>query len=585
MAQQHFVNKIEELVQESLEGLIDSNPNLIRLDGYPHTKVVYDRNHDASKVAVISGGGSGHEPAMAGYVGAGMLAAAVAGDVFASPSEDAVLAAIRAVGGPAGVVLIVMNYTGDRLNFGAAAERAKVEGIPVDMVIVADDVAPIEGGTVKNRRGIAGTVLVHKVAGAAAAEGRPMAEVASAARGAAAALASMGCSLSTCNVPGAPPSDRLAAGEMEMGLGIHGEPGAYKTALAPLDQIVGRLVGHLADAGALDAASPRAVLLVNNLGGSTPLEVGAAASSAVRVLRGERGVALERVLVGTFMTSLAMHGLSLTVLVLGDDGEEVLRRLDAPTAAPAWPRTGAFRGAGRVAPLPVGTTDAEAETAPGAAAAPLAAGPAADGLAAVAAALKAARPELDALDGKVGDGDCGSTLARGAEAALRALRDGGLRLDGGLGAAGLALGRVLGGAMGGTSGAIYKLVFTAAGAELGRREGGGKALGPADFGAALEAGAAAASKYGGAEEGDRTMLCALWPAARALQAGAASPAEAVAEAAAAARRAADATAAVEHAGAGRSAYVRGELLKGVADPGAVGVARWLEALVPVLGGK
>ncbi|KFM25162.1 Putative 3,4-dihydroxy-2-butanone kinase, partial [Auxenochlorella protothecoides] len=264
MAQQHFVNKIEELVQESLEGLIDSNPNLIRLDGYPHTKVVYDRNHDASKVAVISGGGSGHEPAMAGYVGAGMLAAAVAGDVFASPSEDAVLAAIRAVGGPAGVVLIVMNYTGDRLNFGAAAERAKVEGIPVDMVIVADDVAPIEGGTVKNRRGIAGTVLVHKVAGAAAAEGRPI--------------------LSTCNVPGAPPSDRLAAGEMEMGLGIHGEPGAYKTALAPLDQIVGRLVGHLADAGALDAASPRAVLLVNNLGGSTPLEVGAAASSAVRVL-------------------------------------------------------------------------------------------------------------------------------------------------------------------------------------------------------------------------------------------------------------------------------------------------------------
>lgn len=205
-------------------------------------KVVVDTHHDPTQVAVISGGGAGHEPAMAGYVGPGLLAAAVCGEVFASPSDDAVLAAIRAVCGPAGVLLVLMNYTGDRLNFGVAAERAKAEGLAVEVVTVADDALPAPAA---GRRGIAGTVLVLKVAGAAAAQGRPLAEVKALAERAAASVGSMGCSLSACTLPGKPPSSRIGPGEMEVGLGIHGEPGAAKGPLRPADEVVAQLLARI----------------------------------------------------------------------------------------------------------------------------------------------------------------------------------------------------------------------------------------------------------------------------------------------------------------------------------------------------
>ncbi|KAK2077984.1 hypothetical protein QBZ16_003852 [Prototheca wickerhamii] len=498
---------------------------------------------------------------MAGYVGEGLLASAVSGDIFASPSEDAVLAAIRAVAGPAGVLVIVMNYTGDRLNFGAAVERAKAEGLPAEMVIVADDVAPIEGGTRKNARGIAGTVLVHKVAGAAAAAGEPLARVAEAARD---------------RRRRAVPSDRIAPGEMEVGLGIHGEPGALKTKTERLDAVVKRLLECIHDAGPLAPGSPVA-LLVNNLGGTTPLELSAATASAVRQLRAAPyKVKIERVLSGVFMTSLAMHGLSLTVLRL-DDAPGALQALDAPARAPAWPAALAAPGEaeGRATPVTTGATDPPSDEAdPEAAKRALAAEPGATVAAALRAArdaLAAAQPKLDALDGKVGDGDCGSTLKRGSAAAAAAVEDGTVALQGSLGAAAIGLGRVLGAAMGGTSGAVYKLIFTAAGGALGDD----RAVSAASLGAALEAGAAAASKYGGAEEHDRTMLSALWPAARALRDAKGSAGEAAAEA----------TAESGHAGAGRSSYIRSDILKGVPDPGAIGVAEWLEALVPVFEGN
>jgi len=236
-------------------------------------------------VAVISGGGSGHEPAHAGYVGPGLLAAAIAGDVFTSPSVDAVLAGIRAAAGPAGAVLVVKNYTGDRLNFGLAAELARADGIPVEIVIVADDVALRNTVPRDRRRGIAGTVLVHKVAGAAAAAGQGLAEVAALARGAAGDLGTMGVALGACTVPAVGrPGFELGATEMELGLGIHGEQGIERTALLPVDAVVERLLGSiLADLELPHGTS--VALLVNGLGGTAAMELAIVARHALAMPR------------------------------------------------------------------------------------------------------------------------------------------------------------------------------------------------------------------------------------------------------------------------------------------------------------
>ncbi len=224
-----LINRPESVVEEMVEGLVAVYPGLQRLPG--RSVLIRSDAADArrDKVALISGGGSGHEPAHAGYVGRGMLSAAVAGDVFTSPSPDAVLAAIHAVSGPKGALLIVKNYTGDRLNFGLAAERARAGGIPVEMVIVADDVALANSVDNAGRRGLAGTVLVHKVAGAAAEAGGTLEEVAREAQEAARAVRTMGVALSPCTVPAAgKPGFSLDVNEMELGLGIHGEAGVQR---------------------------------------------------------------------------------------------------------------------------------------------------------------------------------------------------------------------------------------------------------------------------------------------------------------------------------------------------------------------
>ena len=219
-----FINTKENLVTQSLDGflLTSGNANLMRLDGYPHIKVVCRTDHKPSRVALISGGGSGHEPAHAGFVGKGMLTAAVCGEVFASPSVDAVLAGILAVTGKGGCLLIVKNYTGDRLNFGLAAEKARSLGKKVEMVVVGDDIA-IPG--ILQPRGVAGTLFVHKIAGHLAEQGATLAVVAAAAHKIAKATVSLGISLNSCTLPGIGREDRVPAGKAELGLGIHGEPG------------------------------------------------------------------------------------------------------------------------------------------------------------------------------------------------------------------------------------------------------------------------------------------------------------------------------------------------------------------------
>ncbi|KAJ8445071.1 hypothetical protein Cgig2_022591 [Carnegiea gigantea] len=225
-----------DVVTDFIEGLVETYPGLQYLDGFPEVKVVLRADASSStydKVAVVSGGGSGHEPAQAGFVGEGMLTAAICGD------------GIRAVTGPMGCLLIVTNYTGDRLNFGLAAEEAKSEGYQVEMVIVGDDCALPPPRGIAGRRGLAGTILVHKIAGAAAAAGLSLAEVAAEARRASEMIGTMGVALSVCTLPGHVTSDRLGPGKMELGLGIHGEPGAAVVDLQPADVVVAHVLRQI----------------------------------------------------------------------------------------------------------------------------------------------------------------------------------------------------------------------------------------------------------------------------------------------------------------------------------------------------
>src|SRR3984957_19882285 len=245
-----LMNSAGTVVREMLEGVVSLGSDVAVLDD-ENVVVRADLGpRDRRKVAVLSGGGSGHEPAHAGYVGAGMLHAAVSGDVFTSPSVDAVLAAIRAVAGPPGLLLIIKNYTGDRLNFGLAAELARAEGIAVETVVVADDVALRDTVEPERRRGIAGTVLVHKVAGAAAAARLTLQEVAREARTTASLLGTMGVALGPCTVPAGRPGFTLGDDEVELGLGIHGERGVERTTLRRADELVETILGTiLADRG------------------------------------------------------------------------------------------------------------------------------------------------------------------------------------------------------------------------------------------------------------------------------------------------------------------------------------------------
>ena len=336
----HLMNTRTSLVADAIEGeLRAAGGRLVRLDGFPDIRVVLRRDHDPDKVAIVSGGGAGHEPAHAGFVGRGMLTAAVAGDVFASPSTEAVLSAIMAVGGPAGVLLVVKNYTGDRLNFGLAAERARAAGIRVETVIVGDDIALPD---LAQPRGIAGTLFVHKIAGALAEAGETLERVTAAARAVAEETRSIGMALSTCTVPGQDNESRLAPGEAELGLGIHGEPGAERGAVASATDTVVTMLGRLDGVG---DDGPLA-LLVNNLGGLPPLELAVATDCALRILGGRAGL-----LIGPapMMTSLDMKGFSLSVLPLDEERRAALL---APTEARGWPSATAPAAPDTI-PLPV----------------------------------------------------------------------------------------------------------------------------------------------------------------------------------------------------------------------------------------
>ncbi len=549
-----LINEVGNVVPQALAGLVATSNGLRLIEG--STIVVradLEAVTSAGKVALISGGGSGHEPAHAGYVGKGMLTAAVAGDVFASPSTDAVLMAIRAVAGPGGVLLIVKNYTGDRLNFGLAAQIARGEGIETDLVIVDDDCALGSAEETAGRRGIAGTVLAHKIAGAAAEAGLSLAEVKARTEAAVAATGSMGVALSACTVPAAgTPNFELGQDQIELGLGIHGEVGLERVPLRPAAELARNLIGKIATDRRLTAGD-QVALLVNNLGATPPMEIAIVAQDALDACAA-LDLKVERVWAGTFLTAIDMAGVSLSLMKLDDDR---IAAIDMPAAAPAWVRPGVREGMTIPAP----------RAAPQAAAAGTGEPHVLAALMAGCEALIQNEGELTRLDQIVGDGDIGHSLAGGAKA-LIAERE----VLAGLGRAAFwrHVGAVVQRSTGGTSGPLYSILAVGAANALDGATGdAGEALA-----SAFAAGVQALRDLGGAAPGDRTMVDALVPAAAAMAAPGTAK-ERLKAAAAAAQEGAEATASMTPR-RGRSSYIGARVI-GHPDPGAVAVARWLQA--------
>ncbi|NVN48772.1 dihydroxyacetone kinase subunit DhaK [Mycolicibacterium hippocampi] len=324
-----LINDPNDVVAEALRGMALAHPEL-RID--QTNRIIYRGDAPvAGKVALISGGGSGHEPLHGGFVGAGMLDAACAGEIFTSPVPDQMLEATKTVNAGAGVLHIVKNYTGDVMNFEMAAELAQAEGIDVESVIVDDDVAVQDSTYTAGRRGVGATVLLEKLAGAAADQGRSLADVVGVARRVNEAARSMGVALTSCTVPAVGhPTFELPEDEIELGIGIHGEPGRQRVPLQSAKAIAEMMVEPiLAD---LDFSSSAGVILfVNSMGATPPLELYVMYSEIAAILE-KAGATVARSLVGPYITSLDMAGCSVTLLRADDD---LLRLWDHPVNTPA----------------------------------------------------------------------------------------------------------------------------------------------------------------------------------------------------------------------------------------------------------
>ena len=324
-----LINKPEDLVKEELQGIAAAHPDLV--------KVHYDPNYivraDApvkGKVALVSGGGSGHEPMHGGFVGRGMLDAACPGAVFTSPTPDQMLEATKAVNGGAGVVHVVKNYTGDILNFEMAADLARSEGIQVEAVMTNDDVAVQDSLYTAGRRGVGVTVLVEKLCGAAAEERRPLKAVADLARKVNAQGRSMGMALTSCTVPAAgKPTFELGEDEMEIGIGIHGEPGRTRMKLKTAAEITALLAGPVLDDLPFKTGD-QVLAFVNGMGGTPLIELYVVYNELTKICAG-RGIKIARNLIGSYITSLEMAGTSITLLRLDDD---LTKLWDAPVKTP-----------------------------------------------------------------------------------------------------------------------------------------------------------------------------------------------------------------------------------------------------------
>jgi len=561
-----LVNRPPAFAEEALAGYAAAEPDRVRA---VHGGVVRAAPPRPGTVAIVLGGGSGHFPAFAGWVGPGMGAGAACGNVFASPSEGQILSVARAADAGGGILLLPINYAGDILNFGAAAETLRAEGVEVRTVAVTDDVAAAPAEARHLRRGVAGAFLVVKAAGAAAERGASLEELERTARAANEATRTFGVAFSGCTLPGADaPLFTLPPGRIGVGMGIHGEPGLFETDLGSADDVADLLVDELFRERAPERGR-RVAVLVNGLGATKQDELFLVFARVRRRLEQEGMVAVAPV-VGEQVTSLDMAGLSVSLGYLDD-------ALEAAWLAPADVHS--FTRGPAAGPGPVvaeGTTDAAATSAPAPEEpVPLASAASRDAAVVVVAALgravaalAGAERELGRLDATAGDGDHGAGMLRGATAA----RDAAARAA----AAGAGAGTTLRRAArewsergGGTSGALWGTGLAAAADAIGDEE----APDVRTAARAARAFADAVIARGGAASGDKTMVDALVPFADALGDGIAAGAplpDAWRDAAARAERAARATAALP-ARLGRS-RVHGDRSIGTPDPGAVSFA-------------
>lgn len=541
-----FINEEALIVQDCIDGLIWSTPNLARLDAYPDIKVVFRTDWNKDKVAIISGGGAGHEPMHGGFVGKGMLTAAVSGETFASPTIDAVLAAIVQVTGAKGCLLVIKNYTGDRLNFSLAAQQAKANfGLQVEIVITRDDVATVA------ERGIAGTLFVHKVAGAMSEAGKSLAEIRAAAEAVIDSTASMGVSFSSVRRL---KKEMINIKNMEVGLGIHGEPGMRVEPMASAEKVVEVIMEGIMAGARMKAEAPHGyACLVNNLGNVPPQEMCIVVASLMK----SKWAGDVKLLIGPgpLCTSLDMNGVSLSLLRLTPELEAFLK---ADTSCAAWPRAVA-----PAFPTPVKGVSAKD---PFDGVTPSADEVVEKALERCAKALIEAKKMLDDLDSKVGDADCGTTVSAAATMILQAKEKLPLANPA---ATCTCLGALCSKAMGGSSGVLLSIMFFGMASYFDQSAvktwsgAGGKA-----FMAGLEAMMSA----GGAGKGSRTMLDALLPAGEALSEGLS-----LAEVKSKAEAGAEATKEMAPK-AGRSENVSEAAWKGVVDPGAQAAAIFFAAL-------
>uniref|UniRef100_A0A667YR46 Triokinase/FMN cyclase n=1 Tax=Myripristis murdjan TaxID=586833 RepID=A0A667YR46_9TELE len=569
--QRKLLNSAERCVDEALSGMVRASAGLSLLKGH-RVLLRSDLHSLQGRVALLSGGGSGHEPAHAGTTPHERTHDAKAMHATAQTAPQVVPLASAS----SGVLLIVKNYTGDRLNFGLAAEQARNHGVAVDMVIVADDCAfnqPSKAG----RRGLCGTVFAHKLAGALAEEGCSLDQIVTKMTEVLKGIGTLGVSLSPCSVPGCLPSFELPPGDMELGLGIHGEPGIKRSKLASADEVVKTMIDHMTNPDSQShlplKSGDNVVVCVNNLGALSCLEMAVVTRAAINCLE-VRGVVVARVMSGSFMTSLEMAGVSLTLMKADQD---VLRLFDAKTSAPAWPNLSSVCVSGRdytTDPPAMGTRPAKKNDK-----CPLS--PVMrKALENVCSTLLQQQEELNSLDRAAGDGDCGNTHAQAAKAIQEWLQS--HVVPGCPGQLLSVLAGLVQEKMGGSSGALYSLFLTAAAGHVTEGQSNATA-----WARALHAGTQAMRRYGGADPGDRTMLDALCPAVDELMKLTTSPPGGeMAVLQAAVQKAASGAESTRDliARAGRASYIAAERVT-LPDPGAVAVAAIFRAVLQALEGR
>ncbi|MDQ7778075.1 MAG: dihydroxyacetone kinase subunit DhaL [Paracoccus aminovorans] len=567
---QRFINNPDDLVNETVDGFVKAHRDLVRLDPDNPRVVVSTAAPQPGRVGIVTGGGSGHEPAFIGYAGRNLVDAVAVGELFSSPTAKSFADAIRAADGGAGVAVLYGNYAGDNMNVKMAAQMVAEDGIAVATVVANDDVCSAPLAERAKRRGVAGEIFMWKIGGARAAQGGSLAEVQAVAQKAIDACRSVGVGLGPCTLPAVGhPNFQIAPGTMEVGIGHHGEPGVRVEPLKSADAVADDMLAIVMDDHGLDAGVEVAVL-VSGLG-ATPVNELYVLFDRIETGLSGRGIRVHRAFVGNYFTSLEMVGATLTVMAL-DDELKALLDMDAmapgmatghvaapqATVAPAAPRHAARAATDAVRQVEV---EIHGPAVPNAGNAGI--------VAELAAVIVANKAHLSEIDGLIGDGDHGINMAKGFGRAAERIAGKELRLDQAL----AVLSDVLMSEIGGSMGPLYGFMFQ----EMARATAGRRAVDADGFSAMLNAGLGGVRRTGSAEVGDKTLMDALVPAVAAFDGARAQGfAPALAAMAAAAEQGRDSTVDLV-ARIGRAARL-GERSRGVPDAGATSCSLILTTL-------